>query len=107
MNSLQTAKPLPSVPRVIWTDFLAFLTALMPIIMWIIFVVVATAGAMPDLRWGRDPLTSAPFYLPVVFTVVAVPVLVWRIREIRQLFADGAEVTGSITTYRSSVAGVM
>jgi hypothetical protein len=97
MNVLQGAKSQPSAPRVIWTDFIAFFTALMPIIMWAIFIVVATVRAMPDIRWGRGSLTSAPVYLPMVFTVVAIPILVWRVWGIRRLFADGIEVPGSVT----------
>jgi hypothetical protein len=97
MNVLQSTKPQPSAPRVIWTDFIAFFTALMPVIMWVIFIVLATVGPIPDMRWGRDPLTHAPIYLPTVFTLVAIPVLVWRVSGTRRLFADGIEVPGSIT----------
>jgi hypothetical protein len=90
----------PSVLRVIWTDYVACLAMLALVIGWAIFIVLATFGILPDITGrGRDPITHAPadIYMAIGFTVVATPVLLWRIRLIRHIFANGIEVPGVIT----------
>jgi hypothetical protein len=100
MDVLQSHTPQPSVARVIWTDFGSFSAAILPVISWVLFVVLASLGSLPDITGrGRDPLTHAPsdIYLAIGFTVVMTPILLWRVLSIRGLFADGIAVPGTIT----------
>ena len=100
MNVLQSDKRQPSVLRVIWTDPISSFAAMLPVTMWVLFIVLASLGRVPDITGrGRDPFTHAPsdIYLAIGFTVVMAPMLLWRVLSIRGLFADGIEVPGTIT----------
>jgi hypothetical protein len=61
---------------------------------------VAYFGYFPGLR-GHDPIQGsdgAPLFLYLFAggLVIGIPLAIWRLRTIQQLFASGVEVTGQI-----------
>ena len=91
----------PSLFRIIYIDYTAFLTAMFPLVVWVIYALLIYLKVIPGLG-ERDPLTStdAPFFfgLAVVATLIGLPLLVWRIRTIQAVFARGVEVRAQITS---------
>lgn len=91
----------PSIVRIIQSDFLALLGVLVPAVSLIMYICVAYFGYFPGLR-GRDPIQGtegAPIflYMFIIGLVVGVPLSLWRIRSIQQMFAKSVEVVGQIT----------
>src|SRR4030095_7883572 len=95
-----TEKTKPSIVRIIQSDYLALLGILVPVVSLILYISVAYFGYFPGLR-GHDPIQGsdgAPlfFYLFIGGLVIGVPLAIWRIRTIQQMFSTGIEVTGQI-----------
>jgi hypothetical protein len=93
-------KRLPTVISILRADYIALLAALIPGVLWVMYIAIAYFGFFPGLR-GRDPLGSsdAPFFFygAILTTVVGLPILAARVRAIRALYARGVEVTGRVT----------
>jgi len=94
-------KPKASIVRIIQSDYLALLGVLFPTISLIMYISVAYFGYFPGFR-GHDPIQGtegAPlfFYLFVAGLVVGIPVAIWRIRSIQQIFSKSVEVVGQVT----------
>jgi hypothetical protein len=94
-------KTKPSLVRIIQSDYLALLGILVPVVSLIMYVCVAYFGYFPGLR-GRDPIQGtegAPlfFYLFIIGLVIGLPLAIWRVRSIQQMFANSVEVNGQVT----------
>jgi hypothetical protein len=91
----------PSIVRIVQSDFLALLGILVPVVALIMYVCVAYFGYFPGFR-GHDPIQGtegAPlfFYLSIIGFIVGIPLAIWRIRSIQQMFSKSVEVVGQIT----------
>jgi len=96
-----TEKTKPSIVRIVQSDYPALLGILVPVVSLIMYVCVAYFGYFPGFR-GRDPIQGtegAPlfFYLFIIGLVVGIPLAIWRIRSIQQMFSKSVEVVGQIT----------
>ena len=96
-----TDKTKPSVFRIIQSDYVALLGVLVPLVSLIMYIAVAYFGYFPGFR-GRDPIQGtegAPLFLNLFIAglVLGVPLAIWRIRSIQQLFSKSVEVVGQIT----------
>ncbi len=94
-------KPKASIVRIIQSDYLALLGVLFPTVSLIMYICVAYFGYFPGFR-GHDPIQGtegAPlfFYLFIAGLVVGIPVTIWRIRSIQQIFSKSVEVVGQVT----------
>lgn len=95
-----TAKTKPSVVRIVQSDYLVLLGILVPVVSLIMYISVAYFGYFPGLR-GHDPIQGsdgAPLFLYLFIggVVIGVPLAIWRMRTIQQIFSTGVEVTGQI-----------
>jgi hypothetical protein len=91
----------PSIFRIIQSDYLALLGIILPAVSLIMYIAVAYFGYFPGFR-GRDPIQGtdgAPlfFNLFIIGLVIGIPLAIWRIRSIQQLFVKSVEVVGQIT----------
>jgi hypothetical protein len=91
----------PSVVRIVQSDFAAMLGLLVPAVSLVMYICVAYFGYFPGFR-GHDPIQGsegAPLFLYLFIggLVLGVPLAIWRIRTIQQLFARSVEVTGQVT----------
>lgn len=77
-------KPRPSLSRVAMTDYPTFLAWLSPIIIWAGYV------------FGNPGINSSLFYIGIAMTVVAIPVILWRILYFLKIFEIGEEATAEI-----------
>jgi hypothetical protein len=99
-----TARPStvkPSTIRIVQSDYLAALAILVPFVLLVLYIAIAYFSFLPGFR-GRDPIQGtqgAPFFFygTICALVVGVPVLLWRIKTIRDMFARGVEVPGQVT----------
>ena len=96
-----TEKAKPSIVRILQSDYLALFGILVPVVTLIMYACVAYFGYFPGFR-GRDPIQGtegAPFffYLFIIGLVVGIPLAIWRIRSIQQVFSKSVEVVGQIT----------
>lgn len=91
----------PSMFRIVQSDYLTGLSILVVVVFWGMYVAIAYFGFFPGLR-GRSPLTGsdAPFFLDlsIIATLIAVPLIIWRIHSFHSIFVRGVEVTGRITS---------
>jgi hypothetical protein len=82
----------PSVFRILITDYLAFLALLFPIVLW------------PVYFFGRSGQQETTYYTVIVITIIAIPVLIWRIYYFIKMFDIGVEtpaVIQGLNFYRS------
>lgn len=89
-----------SITKIIRSDYPAFFGLAATGVTWALYAATAYFGYVPGFR-GRDPLTrsDAPFflYLALAVTVIAIPLVIWRVRSIQAVFAGGIEAVGRIT----------
>lgn len=81
--------------RIVQQDYASLLCALLPAVLWGLFVAVDLLGL------GRGGGGEArPFfrYAAPAVTVVALPLLALRVRRFGRLFREGVEVTGQVTS---------
>jgi len=79
----------PSLIKIIKIDSGAFLGVLLPVSIWGIYIVLLISK---DIK-----LTDVVFPLIfAIFTIIAVGILVWRVRVINAVFSDGIEVMATI-----------
>ena len=96
-----TERAKPSIVRIVQSDYLALLGILFPAVSFVMYVCVAYFGFFPGFR-GHDPIQGtegAPlfFYMVIIGLAVGLPLALWRIRSIEQMFANSREVAGHIT----------
>ena len=86
----------PSLLKIIWTDYPAFISSSMMVVAWIVILAWVPA-------WRSDgPIVSpgaAPAFLSVagLITLVGMGVLLWRFQIMWAAFFSGAQVRGKIT----------
>jgi hypothetical protein len=101
MPTLTPERQKPSLFRVIIIDRWAFVLALIPIVFWGLIGLAQIFGVVPDLRWGRDPMTAedALLLMPIAagITIITIPLCVWRVRVVWNLLTKGMLVAGSVT----------
>jgi len=89
----------PSLKTILWTDYTAFYSILVPPVAWLVFFAWSVDW------WGSGPVIpifARPGYLALVIivTLVSLVVLIWRVRLIQTLFAKGTPVRGKIASFR-------
>lgn len=90
-----------SLLRVIQSDYVVFLSLMLPAVTWTIYLVIANFGYFPALR-GHESLGSeaTPFFLyaGLVTTIIGVLLFVWRLHFFRTMYQHGIQVVGYITS---------
>ena len=86
----------PSITRIIWTDYIAFLATISPIAIWIVHL-----AWVPDWR-GEGPVIPtwmAPYILVLSLAVTfgSALILAWRVLLIKTAFRSGSVASGRIT----------
>ena len=87
----------PSLLKIIWTDYPAFISTSAMVVAWIVILAWVPA-------WRSDgPIVSpgaAPVFLSVaaLITLVGMGVLLWRFQTLWAAFFSGAQVRGKITS---------
>jgi len=86
----------PSITRIIWTDYIAFLATIFPIVIWIVHL-----AWVPDWR-GEGPVIPpwmAPYILvlSLLVTLGGALTLAWRVWLIKTAFRNGSVASGRIT----------
>jgi hypothetical protein len=85
----------PSLSKILWTDYPAFLSSLIVIVAWIVCL-----AWVP--KWRSDgPIVSmeaAPIYLGItgVITLIGIYILIRRVLMIWTIFQNGSQVRGKI-----------
>ncbi len=82
-------RQIPSIGRILQTDYWAMLSGLAPLIGWVMYAVALYA----NLRFEPGRF----IWIAVALTVIGIPALVWRISLIRSVFERGVAVDGVIT----------
>lgn len=76
------------------------LGVLFPIVFLAMYIAVAYFGFLPGFR-GHDPIQGtegAPFFLYgfIVTLILGIPAVIWRLKTIQNVFANGEEVVGKV-----------
>ncbi len=79
----------PSPFRIIWTDTLAFIAVVFPLVFALIIVINWALG---------EPLFDLFLWIAAASTVLGSGVLIWRVAAITALYNDAQEVTATITS---------
>lgn len=74
----------PSVVQIIWTDYFAFITALLPVTIWVVVLII----------WK----TAFFIKLGAVGTLIVLGLLFWRLWIFRKVFREGKSVLGRISS---------
>jgi hypothetical protein len=99
---------LPSIGRVIKTDFLALVGAIVPVT-GLGLAIAMMAGVLPDKHrsLAEGSLRTIPAQPSAIVAMVAAGfgavgagLLIWRLRRIRSSFATGRRVEGTVTRLR-------
>ncbi len=95
-------RAVPSVGRIVWTDYWAFLGVVLILVGMVTYPAIVYLGIVPQAR-GVDPLmgeAGAPFFFWFALAAVGVgiPGLFWRISTIRSVFEQGVRVDGVVTS---------
>jgi hypothetical protein len=96
MNAVPTAPPELSIRRVLWRDWPSRGLTIFAVLWWLI-----VAGAVLATLWvpKEDFDRSFPVTLAIIGLLISLPigvVVVWRIWNIRRVFASGEFVTGRV-----------
>ncbi len=81
---------LPSLVRIITTDYASFLGFAFPIVAWLFYLLLAVSQKLGSIS------SSVPLIFAAI-TLAAAGVLAWRIRLVRSIFNDGMETPGVIS----------
>jgi hypothetical protein len=92
----------PSFFQVIKNDFLSFLAIILPIVGWGIYIAVAFFGiSFTNRRSGTVVGGSGDNFvfiiIALVFTILGISLLHWRVSSIQNIFKSGERVMGKIT----------
>lgn len=89
----------PSLARIVWTDYPAFLALLFPLMIWASYLLLVGFNS-PFNPPGDSTATSQEnlriFYISIVLSLICLPLLAWRLLLIRSVFSHGLEVRGKI-----------
>ncbi len=87
----------PTLGKVIWTDYPAFIAACIPAVAWIACIALTVPR---DLSNGEAITTPAQAFLLLVLailsTAICIPIVAWRLARIRKLFRCGVEAKGNV-----------
>ena len=90
----------PKVTKIIKIDFLASISFIFPIIVFLMALFIEIFGFFPDLKHGRESLdsTAIPFFIKfgIIALVIGVAIIFWRVYRIKKLFNNGSEVHGTV-----------
>ena len=96
MTDKKITTPAPSLKQILWTDYAAFINAVLLVMIWAVFI-----AWVPSWR-ASGPIMSpvvAPYYLGFCLFVSAISLsmLVYRVLLLRRIFSGGDQVRGRIT----------
>jgi hypothetical protein len=86
----------PSLRQILWTDYPAFINAVLLVMVWIIYLAWVPA-------WRADGPIIAPKYAPyylglsVLVSLVSLSILIYRVLLLRKVLQDGDQVHGRIS----------
>lgn len=90
----------PSIISIIKVDFITFFAVIFPVVVWGMYAIVILFGYLPNPR-GDKPIgpEGASFFFNFGFItlLVSIPIVLWRIGYIRNMFARGYEIPSQIT----------
>jgi hypothetical protein len=72
----------PSIIQIIWTDYFAFISALLPVCIWALVLIIWKAQVY--------------FVIGALGTLVVLGLLTWRVLLFRMVFRDGKSVLGRV-----------
>jgi len=85
----------PSLFRIITTDRLAFILAIIPIVVWVLLFIGILTDTLSDVRWSFSPLSELPIAAGI--TIIVIPLCIWRVRVVWKLLTQGTLVAGWVT----------
>ena len=96
MSNKKIPPPSPSLKQILWTDYAAFINAVLLVMIWAVFI-----AWVPAWR-ASGPIMSpavAPYYLAfcLLVSVISLTMLVYRVLLLRKIFLQGDQVRGRIT----------
>lgn len=83
----------PSLFRVLWLDYTAFMALALPAALWVVTAIWVTP-------WSRDSGVVSPLgrqallISSVIVAILGATLAAWRYINVRRLFRDGVETTG-------------
>lgn len=80
-------KQRPSIFQIVRTDYSAHMAVLFPVIFWVYIIYVV---------FFQPPVENTLLYIGIAMTAVAIPVLLWRIYFIFNMFDTGVETTAVV-----------
>jgi hypothetical protein len=82
--AMPSGQETPSIIWIIWTDYFAFITALLPVCIWVVILII----------WKTQ------FFIQIgaVGTVIVLGLLFWRVWIFRKVFREGKSVLGRISS---------
>jgi len=81
---MRSGQEIPSLIQIIWTDYSAFILALLPVCIWVVVLFI----------W------RAQVYIKIggLGTLIALGLLTWRVLLFRKVFREGKSVLGRISS---------
>lgn len=99
-STSQTTSIQPSIISIAKNDFGALMGAMVPLMLWGMFIAKNVFGLSLSRR-GRslptDDNDSTFLYIAIAGTIIGIALLAWRIYSFQQTFANGEEIIGRIT----------
>ncbi len=100
MNSIR-----PKFFKILWSDYIAMLAGIFPIVGWILYLDSITLGLIPKAIKPSSPSeASNPEIMIVIalaFSVIFVPLFIYRIGKIYTHFSRSIQLTGTIDFIRA------
>jgi len=81
---MRSGREFPSIIQIIWTDYFAFITALLPVCIWALVLLIWKAQVY--IRIGA------------VGTLIVFGLLAWRVVLFRKVFREGKSVLGRVSS---------
>jgi hypothetical protein len=81
---MRSRQEIPSIIQIIWTDYFAFITALLPVTIWVVVLII----------WK----TAFFIQLGAAITLFVLGLLAWRVWIFRKVFREGKSVLGRISS---------
>lgn len=91
----------PKLLKIVKNDYLVLLSFVAPLVIWGIFLFLYFNGTISGVGRNKSLVlaaSDAPFFLimAIIFSLVFVSIGVWRIKQIKNIFSNGIEVTGKV-----------
>lgn len=91
----------PSILRILWRDHVAFFLLGMVLLLWLL--VAAMGYLVPRQDLGAVWWVAG---VSLVFTVVLLPISLWRVRLVRWLFAHGTTVSARVVAVMANAQDI-